>query len=103
MSQPNVGQNQYLPQGQFPGSGPGLGTIQPGMNQQGNQAGMAQPSMNQQGNQGGMVQVREVGKSGTIWSVAALNYVDAGIGRTDWVLLLVLIVNHITKPTKHNR
>ena len=63
MNQPNVGQNQYLPQGQFPGSGPGLGTgqpgmAQPGMNQQGNQGGMAQPSMNQQGNQGGIVQVR---------------------------------------------
>uniref|UniRef100_A0A8C7D3K9 histone acetyltransferase n=1 Tax=Oncorhynchus kisutch TaxID=8019 RepID=A0A8C7D3K9_ONCKI len=49
MSQPNVGQNQYLPQGQFPGSGPGLGTGQPGM---------AQPGMNQQGNQGGMVQTQ---------------------------------------------
>ncbi|CDQ86744.1 unnamed protein product [Oncorhynchus mykiss] len=44
MNQPNVGQNQYLPQGQFPGSG--------------NQGGMAQPSMNQQGNQGGIVQTQ---------------------------------------------
>ncbi|CAB1338236.1 unnamed protein product [Coregonus sp. 'balchen'] len=51
MGQPNVGQlqNQYLPQGQFPGSGPGLGTGQPGM---------AQPGMNQQGIQGGMAQTQ---------------------------------------------
>uniref|UniRef100_A0A7N6FK16 histone acetyltransferase n=1 Tax=Anabas testudineus TaxID=64144 RepID=A0A7N6FK16_ANATE len=44
MGQPNVNQlqNQYLSQGQFPGSGPGVGTAQPGMNQPGTQAGMAQ-------------------------------------------------------------
>lgn len=44
MGQPNVNQlqNQYLSQGQFPGSGPGVGTAQPGMAQSGAQAGMAQ-------------------------------------------------------------
>uniref|UniRef100_A0A3Q3JU27 histone acetyltransferase n=1 Tax=Monopterus albus TaxID=43700 RepID=A0A3Q3JU27_MONAL len=42
MGQPNVNQlqNQYLSQGQFPGSGPGVGTAQPGA-----QAGMAQTQM----------------------------------------------------------
>lgn len=44
MGQPNVNQlqNQYLSQGQFPGSGPGVGAAQPGMAQPGTQAGMAQ-------------------------------------------------------------
>lgn len=44
MGQPSVNQlqNQYLSQGQFPGSGPGVGTTQPGMAQPGAQAGMAQ-------------------------------------------------------------
>ncbi|XP_029933497.1 histone acetyltransferase p300 isoform X2 [Myripristis murdjan] len=47
MGQPNVNQlqNQYLPQGQFPGSGPGVGTAQPGMAQPGAQGGMAQTQM----------------------------------------------------------
>lgn len=46
MGQPNVNQlqNQYLSQGQFPGSGPGVGKVQPGMAQPGAQAGMAQVS-----------------------------------------------------------
>lgn len=46
MGQPNVNQiqNQFLSQGQFPGSGPGVGTAQPGMTQPGAQAGMAQVS-----------------------------------------------------------
>lgn len=44
MGQPNVNQlqNQYLSQGQFPGSGPGVGTAQPGMTQSGAQASMTQ-------------------------------------------------------------
>ena len=44
MGQPNVNQlqNQYLSQGQFPGSGPGVGTAQPGMAEPGAQGGMAQ-------------------------------------------------------------
>lgn len=44
MGQPNVNQlqNQYLSQGQFPGSGPGIGSAQPRMAQPGAQAGMAQ-------------------------------------------------------------
>lgn len=44
MGQPNVNQlqNQYLSQGQFPGSSPGVGTAQAGMTQPGAQAGMAQ-------------------------------------------------------------
>lgn len=44
MGQPNVNQlqSQYLSQGQFPGSGPGVGTAQPGMAQPGAQAGMPQ-------------------------------------------------------------
>lgn len=44
MGQPNVNQlqNQYLSQGQFPGSGPGVGSAQPGMAQTGAQASMAQ-------------------------------------------------------------
>ncbi|KAM7382020.1 hypothetical protein PAMA_012745 [Pampus argenteus] len=47
MGQPNVNQlqNQYLSQGQFPGSGPGVGTAQPGMAQPGAQGGMAQTQM----------------------------------------------------------
>ncbi|XP_032357880.1 histone acetyltransferase p300 isoform X7 [Etheostoma spectabile] len=47
MGQPNVNQlqNQYLSQGQFSGSGPGVGTAQPGMAQSGAQAGMAQTQM----------------------------------------------------------
>ncbi|XP_061666260.1 histone acetyltransferase p300 isoform X2 [Syngnathoides biaculeatus] len=46
MGQPNVNQlqNQYLPQGQFPGSGPGVGTTS-GMNQPGPQGGMTQTQM----------------------------------------------------------
>ena len=46
MGQPSVNQlqNQYLSQGQFPGSGPGVGAAQPGMGQSGAQAGMAQVS-----------------------------------------------------------
>lgn len=44
MGQPNVNQlqNQYLSQGQFPGSGPGVGPAQPGMAQPGAQTGVAQ-------------------------------------------------------------
>lgn len=44
MGQPNVNQlqNQYLSQGQFPGSAPGVGTAQPGMAQPGAQGGMTQ-------------------------------------------------------------
>lgn len=45
MGQPNLNQmpNQYMPQGQFPGSGgPGLGTTQPSIGQPGAVAGMAQ-------------------------------------------------------------
>lgn len=46
MGQPNVNQlqNQYLSQGQFPGSGPGVGAAQPGMAQPGAQTGVAQVS-----------------------------------------------------------
>lgn len=46
MGQPNVNQlqNQYLSQGQFPGSGPGVGPAQPGMAQPGGQTGVAQVS-----------------------------------------------------------
>lgn len=46
MGQPNVNQlqNQYLSQGQFPGSGPGVGPAQPGMTQPGAQTGVAQVS-----------------------------------------------------------
>ena len=44
MGQPNVNQlqNQYLTQGQFPGSGPGVGAAQSGMAQPGSQAGLGQ-------------------------------------------------------------
>lgn len=44
MGQPNVNQlqNQYLSQGQFPGSGPVVGTTPPGMAHPGPQGGMAQ-------------------------------------------------------------
>ncbi|KAM4716312.1 histone acetyltransferase p300 isoform 2-T2 [Anableps anableps] len=47
VGQPNVTpmQNQYLPHGQFPGSGPGVGAPQPGMAQPGAQGGMAQTQM----------------------------------------------------------
>ncbi|XP_028990766.1 histone acetyltransferase p300 isoform X3 [Betta splendens] len=47
IGQPSVNQlqNQYLSQGQFPGSGPGVGAAQPGMNQPGSQAGMTQTPM----------------------------------------------------------
>lgn len=46
MGQPNVNQlqNQYLSQGQYPGSGPGVGPAQPGMAQPGAQTGVAQVS-----------------------------------------------------------
>lgn len=44
VGQPNANQlqNQYLSQGQFPGSGPGVGAPQPGMTQPGAQGSMAQ-------------------------------------------------------------
>lgn len=44
MGQPNVNQiqNQYLPQGQFPGAGQGVGPAQPGIAQPGTQTNMAQ-------------------------------------------------------------
>lgn len=44
MGQPNVNQlqNQYLSQGQFPGSGQGVGAAQPGIAQPGTQTNMAQ-------------------------------------------------------------
>ncbi|KAK1881675.1 Histone acetyltransferase p300, partial [Dissostichus eleginoides] len=47
MGQPNVNQlqNQYLTQGQFPGSGPGVGAAQSGMAQPGAQAGLGQTQM----------------------------------------------------------
>nr|XP_057917914.1 histone acetyltransferase p300 isoform X2 [Doryrhamphus excisus] len=47
MGQPNVNQlqNQYISQGQFPGSGPGVGTTPPGMAQSGPQGSMAQTQM----------------------------------------------------------
>ncbi|XP_056152565.1 histone acetyltransferase p300 [Lampris incognitus] len=47
MGQPNLNQmqNQFLSQAQFSGSGPGVGTAQPGMNQSGAQGGMAQTQM----------------------------------------------------------
>lgn len=46
VGQPNVNQlqNQYLSQGQFPGSGPGVATAPAGMAQPGPQAGLAQVS-----------------------------------------------------------
>ncbi|KAF7204814.1 histone acetyltransferase p300 isoform X1 [Nothobranchius furzeri] len=47
VGQPNVNplQNQYLPHGQFPGSGPGVGAAQPGMAPPGAQGGMARTQM----------------------------------------------------------
>ncbi|XP_057682643.1 histone acetyltransferase p300 isoform X2 [Corythoichthys intestinalis] len=47
MGQPNVNQlqNQFMSQGQFPGSAPGVGTTPPGMAQPGPQGGMAQTQM----------------------------------------------------------
>jgi len=46
VGQPNVNQlqNQYLSQGQFPGSGPGVGAAQSGMAQPGAQGNMTQVS-----------------------------------------------------------
>ncbi|XP_029978288.1 histone acetyltransferase p300-like isoform X2 [Sphaeramia orbicularis] len=47
IGQTNVNQlqNQYLSQGQFPATGPGVGTAQPGMTQPGVPGGMAQTQM----------------------------------------------------------
>ncbi|KAJ0015730.1 hypothetical protein NQD34_014020 [Periophthalmus magnuspinnatus] len=43
MGQPSV--NQYMSQGQFPSSGPGVGAVQPGMSQPGAPGGMGQTQM----------------------------------------------------------
>ncbi|XP_010785661.1 histone acetyltransferase p300-like, partial [Notothenia coriiceps] len=74
MGQPNVNQlqNQYLTQGQFPGSGPGVGAAQSGMAQPGAQAGLGQTQMGtpvssplaQPGSVGGPGSVSSVGPLG---------------------------------------
>lgn len=49
MGQPNATQlqNQYLPPGQFPSSGPGLGSGPVGMNQPGTQTAVPSVSLKQ--------------------------------------------------------